>query len=70
MRMKIEIEGDYYEDRDQFALLHNAPAMYYAISMAKNEIRCRLKHGEGLTEEEERFLEMLQDHLHVEELDV
>lgn len=66
MRMKVEYEGDFYEDRDTLRLITNASELAYCLSEAQAMVRARLKWEDDLGPREEEFLRELQSILHVE----
>lgn len=63
MKIKIELEGDSHEDRDEFNRIIHSVDMYSAILEARDLIRARLKHGEDVTDIEERTLESVREAL-------
>ena len=69
MKMKVEFEGDYIEDDELFKWIIHAGDLHSAVWDARQEIRSRLKYGEGVSNDEERVLEKLQEILYVDGLD-
>lgn len=65
MKIKIEFEGDSHEDRDEFNRIIHSVDMYSAILESRDLIRARLKHGEDVTDIEERTLESIRDALYL-----
>jgi len=53
------------EERDEIKMYATAVEAHCAIEEARNEIRSRLKHGDGVTDEEERTLERIRELLHI-----
>jgi len=60
MKMKIEFEGDYYEDLSLLRKLLFVSETSGAISEARDLILNRLKHGENVSTEEENTLRQVQ----------
>jgi len=60
MKFKLEIEGDYFEDKadlQTFLLCHEYAACIHEV---REKIRHRLKYDEDVSEKEEQFLESLR----------
>ena len=70
MHVKISFEGEINDDREEILMLAHVTDMYSAIFDAKNEIRSRLKYGEGISDEEEKTLEAIREHLYIGGLDI
>lgn len=70
MKYRVEIEGCYYEERHDLKLLAHLNDMYFALSEGLNEIRNRLKHGDDVSQSEERFLENLRETMWVEGIEL
>lgn len=68
MKFKIEYSGDVYEDREFIDIQMRAHDLASAVEDARNTIRNRLKHCEGVTEQEATFLEEIRDILYIEGL--
>lgn len=68
MEMKIEVHGDLYDDADSLKIFVNAKELHSAICDARSLIRNRLKWDEELSNDEEQFLEKINDALRVDEL--
>jgi len=66
MKIKMTYDGEVYDDSDEFKMLVHAPDMYLALCDGIQEIRSRIKHGDNVSDEEERFLESLRETLYVE----
>jgi len=69
MKMTIQFEGDYIEDDEMLKWVMHAGDLHSAVWEARQEIRSRLKHGENVSNDEERLLERLQEILYVNGLD-
>lgn len=67
MKIKIEIEGDLIEDRQDIINLINCNKNVLTINAAYTVVRKRLKQGENIGEDEENFLEVLKQYLYMEE---
>ena len=68
MEVKIEIHGDIHEDAEMLKTFVNARDLASAICEAKILIRSRLKWDDGVSDNEERFLEELRNVLTSDEL--
>lgn len=66
MKIKLEFEGELYEDQEQVKMYVHAPDMYRAIHRARERIRTRLKYPEVTPYSEEAFLEDLSETLYIE----
>ena len=66
--MEIEIisKGDLYDDNPSLKMIVHSPDMLNAITLARQEIRCRLKYNEDLSLDEINFLEKIQGNLYIE----
>ena len=53
------------EDRDEIKMYSTAIDAHLAIDEARNEIRTRLKHGDNVSDEEERTLERIRELLYL-----
>lgn len=69
MKFRITFEGDYYEDFDELKSLAHLRDLELAFIKVKSNIRSRIKWGEGVTENESKFLDELEDILNVQGLD-
>ena len=65
MKVSLQYSGDMYEDRETLDAITHALDMHSAIWEAKELIRTRLKHGEGVSDAEELTLEAIRDALYV-----
>ena len=63
MKYKFEIEGDFFEDKDEMNLFIHARDLYCQIHDADMAIRSRLKHHENMLDDERNFLEKLRESL-------
>lgn len=66
MKTTITFEGEYYEDRQDLLMFMHAVDYSVAISEALSAIRNRFKNYE-VSDEEEKFLEHLQEILYVKD---
>lgn len=66
MKLTMTVEGCPYEEREGLHIYMHAMDYYSVVIDARDAIRARLKYEEGITDEEERFLEELQDLLRVD----
>jgi hypothetical protein len=69
MKYKFEIEGDFFEDREEMELMIHSRDLYCKITDADNAIRNRLKHHDNLSDDERLFLEKLREALYIRYLD-
>jgi len=70
MKVRLEFEGELFEDRDDFKMLAHAYDLMSSIHEAKEKIRSRLKYGEDVSDQEEKILEEIRECLYVEGLDI
>jgi len=68
--MKLEFEGDFYEDKGNFQAIILSHKMASAIYDARNVIRHKIKYSEDLSDEEMLTLDRIDEALCVEGLDV
>lgn len=69
MKIKIEFEGDYYEDKVEMRMIMCTQNMYCAINEAQELVRSRLKYGENISDIEEKTLENIREALYLRELE-
>ena len=70
MKMKLEFEGDFYEDKSNFQTVLLSQKMANAIYEAKDLIRRIIKHCDNISEEEITTLDRIDDILSVEGLEL
>ena len=58
MKVKLEIEGDYYEDREMFNTCFHAMDLSISINQVLEMIRTRRKYKD-ISDEENLFLESI-----------
>jgi len=68
--MKLEFEGDFYEDKSNFQTVLLSQKMANAIYEAKDLIRRIIKHCDNISEEEITTLDRIDDILSVEGLEL
>jgi len=68
MKIKLELEGDFYEDTEIFKRIMVASEMYGIIEEVRDHIRSRLKYGENVSNEEERTLLQIREILYIDEM--
>lgn len=69
MEFQISFKGDSIEDKKEIKTVIFANELLWMIEEVKQRVRARRKHGEGLTEKEEEFLEDIMCLIDVEWLD-
>ena len=67
--MKITVEGEVHEDIDLLKQFVHTSDLWSANWEARQLIRARLKYEEDISDEEEKFLEQLQEVLFICELE-
>jgi hypothetical protein len=68
--MKLEFEGDFYEDKGNFQAIILSHKMASAIYEAKDLIRRIIKYRDNISEEEITTLDRIDDILSVEGLEL
>ena len=66
MDIEVKVVGNIYEDRQELYRFMFAQEVYAKMEEARNKIRTRRKHCEGVTDKEDDFLEELQEILYFE----
>jgi len=61
MKIRIEIEGDLYEDREEINTFLHAQDIKSLLWEIRERIRARLKYGEDITDKEEEALEEIRE---------
>ena len=70
MKWKIQIEGDYYEDRQELKQLASLSDIFSAIYDAREMIRKRLKYSDDpISDSEFKLLEEISECLNIKGLD-
>ena len=69
MKSQLTIECDFLEERDTLKTIIYAADYASMLNEAREEIRARLKWGEDVSQEEERFLERLRETIYHDSLD-
>lgn len=67
MKIKIELEGDWYEERQEILTFIKANEFNSALIEVRDIVRERCKYGENISEEEHKFIKRLQDVIYVDE---
>jgi hypothetical protein len=63
MKIKLEFEGDQYDDNVDINCVIHANDMYASIIRVKELIRVRLKYGENITDIEQSTLVSIREAL-------
>lgn len=64
MKIKIEFEGDYYDDFETMEQIVHAREMYSTLTDIDLALRNRIKHSDDITPSEEAFLRSLRNDIH------
>lgn len=64
MTFEVKFTGNLYQDHDLLKRLSMVTEVFLLLDEVKEDIRCRLKYGEGLTAPEIQFLEDIKLKLH------
>jgi len=70
MKIEIKVEGCPYEDSSSMKIFAHSLDMYCALCEIREQVRSRMKWGEGISDDEYKFLENLSDDLYVEGIEM
>ncbi|MBE3085177.1 MAG: hypothetical protein IMZ64_03040 [Bacteroidetes bacterium] len=60
MKIRIEVEGDWYEDKDELRMFLSAQEYALCLHNIRERIRSRLKYEEDVSDKEEQLLEEIR----------
>jgi hypothetical protein len=69
MEIEIKVKGDYLEDRNEMLIISHAAELSSILHKVREEVDCRKKYCDDVTEKEGYFLETLQEMLCLEWMD-